>query len=151
MNLSIAAASVLALKPLLTRILPWLFRSNKGSPGPSENGSMVDAASEALSLQASEEPLSFAEFAFLARDKKLSIATMAQPTGDVEGDERQSRRGTNFGFVEIQVLQPLTQLTPKETIKPLLNMAPLFFFCGVIYSFNNILDFEGQSQGKTDG
>lgn len=146
MNLSIAAASVIAFKPLVTRISPWLLRSDKASPGSDESGTLVD---EASSPQESEEipQLSFAEHAFV--NKAISFTAMLQPSGDEKAVKGRRVSGTSFDFVHFQTLQPLTQLTVKESIKPLLNVAPLFFFCGLIYSFNDILNFEGQSQGKT--
>lgn len=146
MNLSIAAASVIAFKPLVTRISPWLLRSDKASPESSESGTLVDETSPS---QDSEEvqQLSFAEHAFL--NKAISFTAMLEPSGDEKAVKRRRVSGTSLDFVDVQTLQPLTQLTMKESIKPLLNVAPLFFFCGLIYSFNDILNFEGQSQGKT--
>jgi len=145
-NLSIAAASVIAFKPLVTRISPWLLRSDKTSPKSSESGTLVDQTSPSEDSEEVQQ-LSFAEHAFI--NKAISFTAMLEPSADEKTVKRRRVSGTSFDFVNFSTLQPLTQLTVKESIKPLLNVAPLFFFCGLIYSFNDILNFEGQSQGKT--
>lgn len=134
---------MLALNPLVTRFLPRLLRSEKCS-GPIESTETETIGSQSQQADADEAPaLSFAEL-LLASNKDVTIMTMAQSGSDAQKEPRPSQ---DIDFMFVKDTKSLTRLTARQSVKPLLNLAPLFLFWGLLYSFIDELNYEAQRQG----
>jgi hypothetical protein len=156
-NLSIAAASVTSLKPLVSRLVPQLLKGEPTQASIQER--RPDAVTSVYSMDSamSHDDTDMANEQGGGRQElELSLAEVLRASGKSAGAitailnplPPSQPQGTAFDFVQLVKSKPATELTLRESIGPLLTVGAIFFVFGIVPGLIEALDFQTQSIGK---
>jgi len=149
-NLSVIAASMVALKPLVVRVFGWDRRSEKSTlytPDHTRQLPMTEAIDHMeVSSRPSTTSLATTSQAHSKSETYISnIERKASPSSSTAVSQEPG--GTNYDFISLNTKQCLTQLTLRQSVKPLLEIGFLYFLWGLQSTFINTLNYTSQSEG----
>jgi len=149
-NLSVIAASMVALKPLVVRVFGWDRRTEKStlySPDETRQAPITKAidhleASSRLStaLVATTSQAHSKSETFISTSERKSSPSSSTAVS-------QEASGTNYDFINLDTTKCLTQLTLRQSVKPLLEIGFLYFLWGLQSTFINTLNYTSMSDG----
>jgi len=150
-NLSVIAASMVALKPLVVRVFGWDRRSEKSTlytPDQTEPNPTTKAFDHIeVSSRPSTMSLATLSQAHSKLEKTVTSNSVKESSPNSSTTVSQEANGTNYDFVNLGTTKCLTQLTLRQSIKPLLEIGFLYFLWGLQSTFINTLNYTSQSEG----
>ena len=148
-NLSVIAASMVALKPLVVRVFGWDRRSEKSTLYTPEHTRQLPMTKSIDHIEVSSRPSTTSLATTQAHSKSetyiSNIESKASPSSSTAASQEPG--GTNYDFVNLDTKKCLTQLTLRQSIKPLLEIGFLYFLWGLQSTFINTLNYTSESQG----
>lgn len=150
-NLSVIAASMVALKPLVVRVFGWDRRTEKStlySPDHTQQNPTTNKAIGHIEVSSSPSTMSLTTLS-QARSKLETVISNSEKDSSPSSltTVSQEANGTNYDFVKLSTTKCLTQLTLRQTVKPLLEIGFLYFLWGLQSTFINTPNYISQSEG----
>jgi len=141
---------MVALKPLVVRVFGWDRKTEKSTLYTSDQTRQVPITKAVNHMELSSRPstVSLATTSQAHSKSETYISSIERQAGPSSSTAAsQEACGTNYDFVNLSTTKCLTQLTMRQSVKPLLEIGFLYFLWGLQSTFINTLNYTSQSQG----